>query len=131
MERIVFYDGHCPMCNGWVMRLLRWDRHGRFRFAPLDGASAVRLLTPRMPDFLREDTIILCVDGRIFLRSDAALHILKGLGLPWSLLFAGWIIPRPLRDGVYKMIAARRYTFGPRYAECPLPPAGFRARFLP
>lgn len=131
MKPILFYDGYCPMCNGWVRRLIRWDRRGRIHFAALDGETARQVLTPLIPDYLAEDTIILYADGRVFLRSEAVLQIFRLLGGVFFLLTVGRFIPRAWRDRLYAAVAAQRYRFGARYATCPLPPAAARMRFLP
>ena len=131
MERIVFYDGYCPMCNGWVRRLLRWDRSGRLCFAPLEGETARALLTPIHARYLEEDTIIFYDRGVIAFRSEAALQVARHLGFPFSLAVVGRLIPRSWRDGIYDAIASRRYRWGARYDTCPIPPAESRSRFLP
>ena len=130
-SKIVFYDGNCPMCNAWVKRLIKWDTKKVFSFAALEGETAQALLTPLMPDYLKEDTIIYYEDGRIYVRSNAAFRILKSLGGPLSLGSVFTIIPLPIRDGVYRWIANRRYKYGKRYDSCPLPPPEWRGRFLP
>ncbi|MGB0952150.1 MAG: thiol-disulfide oxidoreductase DCC family protein, partial [Planctomycetota bacterium] len=40
MMAIVYYDGDCGVCNSFVRRTIRHDAEGRFRFAPLGGATA-------------------------------------------------------------------------------------------
>jgi len=131
MERIVFYDGYCPMCNGWVRRLLAWDRARRLSFAPLEGETARALLTPLNPRYLAEDTVIYFEQGRMYVRSEAALQIAGTLGFPFSLGLAGRLVPRAWRDSIYDAVASRRYKFGARYEACPVPPAKWRGRFLP
>ena len=128
--KIIFYDGNCPMCNTWIRRILRQDKKKTYHFAPLESVTAKKLLTPLLPDYLKEDTIILLEDDHVYLRSNAALHILKDLGLPLSLGSAFLIVPRFLRDGVYNWIARRRYKYGKRYDSCPIPPPEWRDRFL-
>ena len=128
--RIVFYDGYCPMCNSWVKQIVRRDKHKTFQFAPLDSETARKMLTSLVPDYIKEDTIIYYEDGKVFMRSDAALRILKTLGFPVSMLSMGLLVPKTIRDGVYNWVAKRRYKFGKRYEECPLPPLEWRDRFL-
>jgi predicted DCC family thiol-disulfide oxidoreductase YuxK len=68
--------------------------------------------------------------GRYYMRSDAALHVLARLGWPWKLMLVTRILPRPLREAGYKLIARNRYTlFGKRDA-CMVPTPDLRARFL-
>lgn len=118
------------MCHSWVKRLIRWDSNKQFKFAPLDGDAAKEFLTALMPDYLNEDTIIYYDEGNVFVRSEAALRILSQLEFPISILRIGLLVPKPIRDAVYKKVAANRFKFGDRYESCPLPPAEWRDRFL-
>lgn len=128
--KIIFYDGLCPMCNGWVKRFVRWDKKKIFRFAPLEGETAKKMLGEIFPDFLKEDTIIYFDNGKTYVRSTAALKILEQFDFPYSWSIIGFLIPRAIRDGVYRWIANRRYTYGKRYDSCPIPPVEWRDRFL-
>ena len=116
------------MCHAWVKRIIKWDKRKIFRFAPLEGETAVNYLTPLMPDYLKEDTIIYYQDGRIRMRSDAAIEILHMLGLGGTFLLR-WV-PKKLLDAIYSQVASRRYKYGERFTSCPLPPAEWSDRFL-
>ena len=118
------------MCHSWVKRLIRWDMKNQFKFAPLEGETAREILSPMMPDYLKEDTIVFYDEGAAFVRSEAALRILSQLKFPISLLRIGLMVPKPIRDGVYAKVAANRFKFGDRYESCPLPPVEWRDRFL-
>ena len=128
--KIVFFDGNCPMCHSWVKRIISWDKKKIFRFAPLEGETAKEMLTPLLPDYIKEDTIIYFEEGNIFMRSDAAFRIVRALGFPYSLASLGLLAPKFFRDSVYNRVATRRYQFGKRYDSCPLPPVEWRDRFL-
>lgn len=121
-QNIVFFDGVCHLCNGFVDALITRDaRHRRFRFAPLQGETARQLLSEG--DRRSLETIIYFNQGRIFRRSAAILKILTSLGGAYRLLGLAWIIPPPLRDGLYTWIARNRYNwFGEReFCRLPLP----------
>jgi predicted DCC family thiol-disulfide oxidoreductase YuxK len=71
--------------------------------------------------------------GELLVRSNAFLHILRRLGGVWKFL-AGVlrVVPRPLRDFVYDVIASVRFRiFGTRDELCPVVPPELRARFDP
>ena len=118
------------MCNAWVKRILRWDRKKIFRFSPLEGEVAKETLSPLLPGYIEEDTIVFYDDGKVYLRSDAAIEIAQQLGFPYNLGVAGFIVPKQWRDGVYRFIAKRRYRYGKRYDVCPVPPPSWKDRFL-
>ena len=128
---LLLYDGVCALCNGAVRFILRRDRIGSLRFAPLQGptSATVRALHPAIAG---EDSMVWVEpNGRVRIRSDAALAIGRYLGGAWARLAAiAGIVPRPLRDLVYRLVAGIRYRAFGRYDACPLPPVGQRSRFL-
>ncbi len=130
-ERI-FYDGHCGLCHRAVRFVIARDPEGRlFRYAPLGGATFAALVPAERRAGLPDSVVVLTEDGRLLIRSDAFVHILRRLGGFWRFV-AGIIgvIPRVIRDGVYDFIARVRYRiFGQRVEVCPVTPAELRARF--
>ena len=128
--KIIFFDGLCPMCHSWVKRILRADTKKEIRFSPLEGKLAEELLTPVLPDYIQENTIVFFDNGEVFIRSDAALKIFKTLGFPYNIGVLGHLVPRRWRDGMYRWVANRRYRYGKRYDQCPLPPTEWRDRFV-
>ena len=68
--------------------------------------------------------------GALRERSTAALRIARRLRFPVNLLAAGLIVPRPIRDFFYDLIARNRYRVWGQKEYCDLPPAGLRQRFL-
>jgi predicted DCC family thiol-disulfide oxidoreductase YuxK len=62
-------------------------------------------------------------------RSAAVLRAARYLGGAWRVLgVLGSLIPRPIRDGVYRQIARHRHRIGG--AACVIPSAEQRSRFL-
>lgn len=129
----VFYDGDCGFCHGSVRFLADRDRAGAFRFAPLFGPTFERLV-PEPIRASRPDTLVVrSQDGRVLIRSDAALHCLRRLGGGWCTLAALFaLLPRPLRDAAYDAFARNRLRwFGRPQDACPVPPGPLRARMDP
>lgn len=131
IERI-FYDGHCGLCHRAVRFVIARDAHGQFfRFAPLQGTTFGKLVPTAERASLPDSMVVLTGDGRLLIRSDAFIYILRRLGGFWRVL--GRIIaviPRGIRDGVYNIIARLRYrVFGRRAEVCPVTPPELRARF--
>jgi predicted DCC family thiol-disulfide oxidoreductase YuxK len=130
---ILFYDGHCGLCHGAVKFVLRHDREGRLRFAPLQGETFQERVSSDRRTGLPDSVVVLTAKGDLFVRSDAFLHIFLQLGGGWRMLAkALGIVPRAIRDAVYNFVARIRYRiFGRRDDLCPLVPAALRERFLP
>lgn len=133
---VVLFDGWCPLCVGAVRFLLQRDREARFMFASLDSPAARKLLdsceaTPEVLESVRTgSTVALVRRGRLYIRSDAALHIARDLPLPWSSMTLLRVVPRFLRDRVYGAVASRRDQLGGRLDSCHVPEPADRARFL-
>lgn len=128
-DSIVFYDGHCSFCHFWVRYIIRADRQKRIQFAPLHGKTAAPFLSER--NLNANDSIIFWHPGvAYYTESGAVFEIARTLGGFHHLLRIFSILPRPLTDAVYTLIARARYRLSKRYATCPVPPESVRERFL-
>lgn len=131
---MLFYDGHCALCHRTVKFILKHDRAGNlFRFAPLRGPTFASYVPAEKRATLPDSVIVLTNEGALLVRSDAILHVLRRLGGGWrTLATAVSLIPRPLRDAAYNLIARVRYRiFGKREDSCPVMAPDLRARFDP
>ena len=128
---IVFFDGVCGLCNQTVDFLIARDRHNRLAYAPLQGESAARLLSEDVRTELRT-LVFRTEEGRQFTRSAAVVRILMRLGGLWKLAAALlWIIPLPLRNLGYRVVAASRYRLFGKRETCRLPTPEDADRLLP
>jgi predicted DCC family thiol-disulfide oxidoreductase YuxK len=108
--------------------VIRRDPAGRFQFAALQSDAARRLLLAA-PQPL-PDSLVLVENGRMFMRSTAALRVLRGLRFPWPLASVLLVVPRPLRDWVYDLVARNRYRWFGKRDACMVPTPELQARFL-
>ena len=133
---IVFYDGVCGLCNALVQFLLKRDRHARLRFASLQSDFAAKVLHRHGIDPKDLDTLHVVIDyerpeERVLNRSDAVLRAGRELGGAWPLFATvARVIPRPLRDLVYRFIARNRYRVFGKSETCMLPDPSQQHRFL-
>lgn len=127
---VILFDGVCNLCAGVVRFVAKRDPSMRFRFASLQSPAAKRLLLGASAPAPLPDSIVLLEGGRVFVESGAALRIARGLRFPWPALAAFLIIPRPIRDGVYRFIAKRRYRWFGKKDSCMVPTPDLRARFF-
>ncbi len=129
-QTIVFFDGVCHLCNGFVDFVIARDRHHRIFFAPLQGETAQRHL--QSEDRLALESVVLVEGRKTYRRSQAVLRILFQLGGPWLLLgLAGSAVPSGLRDSIYNFIARNRLRWFGRREVCRLPSPGERGQLLP
>jgi predicted DCC family thiol-disulfide oxidoreductase YuxK len=115
----VFYDGFCRLCGGFVSFLVKRDKAKKMRYRPLQTPEAQALLKI---DLQNLDTIALHKNGRVYIKSAAALRALALLPGAWKLAPVFLIIPRPLRDAVYDFVGRNRYRWFGRNSTCFLPP---------
>lgn len=138
---IVFYDGICGLCNRTVQFVLKRDRDGTFRFASLQSPLAGRILARHGRNAADLDTVYVVLNcdpanleegGEDLLeRSSAVLYMLRRLGGVWGAAASVLrLIPRPVRDWGYGIVARIRYRVFGKYDACPVPSAETRARFL-
>lgn len=66
----------------------------------------------------------------VYRRSDAILRTLVSLGGAWRLMAVFFLLPRPLRDALYRWVARHRYAWFGRRDSCRLPTAAEKSRFL-
>jgi predicted DCC family thiol-disulfide oxidoreductase YuxK len=131
-REIVFYDGGCALCHGAVRFLVARDRDGsRFRFAPIGGALFRAELSAEERAGLPDAIVVRGADGRLLVRSAAALRLGARLGGAYAALarvFA--LVPERVRDWLYDAVARSRYRVFGRVADaCPVIPPEQRARF--
>lgn len=130
VRKILFFDGVCGLCNQAVDFVLKRDRNRIFQFAPLQGETARVLLSPS--DYENLNSMVLWIDGRAYRKSAAAVRILWLLGSGWMVLGTLiWIIPAPLRNIAYSLIARNRYRIFGKKESCRIPTPEERTRFLP
>jgi predicted DCC family thiol-disulfide oxidoreductase YuxK len=127
---VVLYDGVCGFCQRAIQFILPRDRKGSFRFAALQSEIGRALLRQHGLGETSPDTFVLIEHGRAYTRSTAGLRVLRELGGAWRLLFAAILVPRPIRDYAYGVIARYRYRLFGRTDACMLPSPEVRARFL-
>ncbi len=126
---VVYFDGVCGLCNRSVNFILWHDRVGQFQFAPLQGITAAAQLDD--DDTQSLSSIILQDESGIHRRSTAIVRILCRLGGGWRILGSLlWLVPYPIRNLGYRLIARYRYVFFGKSEACRLPTADERDRFL-
>lgn len=126
---IVFFDGVCGLCSHIVDWLMVRDRQMVFLYAPLQGTTA----TQRLPAADRENlnSIVILKSAQFHRRSDAIVEILRSLGGQWRTLGQVLsLVPRPLRDFGYRVVASQRYRIWGKHDTCRIPTPAERKRFL-
>lgn len=111
--------------------LIRRDKHRRIYFASLQSGFAQQFLPPEYRNQAEFDTIVYYAGGKFYARSSAVLRVLKLLDrfyLRWMVGFL--IVPRFIRDAVYRVLARNRYRWYGRKETCRVPLPEEKAQFL-
>jgi len=127
---VVLFDGICNLCNGLVDFVIARDPAAHFTFASLQSDAARGLLNDVHAAEPLPDSFVFVEDGRVFTRSDAALRLVRRLGFPWNVAYPLMVVPRPLRDWAYDIVARNRYRWFGRRETCRVPTPDLRRRFL-
>ena len=127
---IILFDGVCNLCDRFVQFVLARDWKEQFRFASLR-SPAGRQLLEGFETAPREDSIVLIADGVACAKSSAALRIASRLSGLWPVLKILQIVPRPIRDWAYDVVAKNRYRWYGKSPACMIPTPEMRSRFLP
>jgi predicted DCC family thiol-disulfide oxidoreductase YuxK len=135
---VLLYDGTCGLCNRAVRALLRIDRRGRLRYATLQGAPGQVWLRAHGLALEGFGSLVLVRDweggtggrGDYALRTDGLAEALAACGGIGSVL--AWIrfIPRPIRDGGYRLISRIRYRIFGEWKPRPLARPEEAVRFI-
>ena len=128
---ILLFDGHCNLCNAWVNFIVKRDSSSTIRFASLQSLAGRRLLEEHKIDSNYIDSLVLFEEDKVSVSSTAALRILSYLdGWERHMIFLS-VVPRPLRDIVYRFVAKNRYRWFGRREQCMVPTVKLSKRFLP
>ena len=128
-DDVILFDGVCVFCSRWIRFVATRDVARRFRFTPIQSAYGMRLARTFGIDPDNPDTNAVIHGGQAHLQSDAALTVLSNLPR-WGWTRALFLVPKPLRDVAYGLVARNRYRIFGRYDACFVPDAEMRARVM-
>lgn len=131
MDKVLFFDGYCSLCNHLVDSMIRWDKKSVLKFASLQSDAAKKNLPESYEIKMDPDTVIYLRVGRVYDRSSAILFSLYDMGGPWVLAALFFLVPKFLRDLVYRFVAKIRYKVFGKRETCRLPTAEEQKRILP
>lgn len=128
---LIIFDGECGFCSRDVDFVLRHDKQGLFRFTPAQsplGTALMRHYGFRTDDY---ETSLLIEGGVAHIYSDSVLRVVELLGGVMGMTATAMrLVPRFIRDGVYRVVARNRMKIAGRRQTCRAPTPEERGRFL-
>lgn len=127
---IILFDGVCNVCNSSVNTVIRNDKHNRFKFAPLESETGQKLLKQYQLTEISPDSFVLIENNKAYIKSTAALRVVKHLSKLYPLLYGFIIVPPFIRNWVYDWFAKNRYKFFGKKESCMIPTPEVRSKFI-
>lgn len=125
---IIVFDGVCNLCNGFVQWIIKHDKERIFRYTTLDNDNFIN--ATHSMNKVNHDTVMLIINGEIFIESDVSMEVFQMLPYPYKILSILRWIPKYIRDKVYRWIARNRYRWFGKRDACMIPTAEENVLFL-
>jgi predicted DCC family thiol-disulfide oxidoreductase YuxK len=127
---VLFFDGVCGLCNGFIQFLFDVDEQSVFKVATLQGAFAAE----KLPDTLTKNLnslVVMTDEGTLLTKSRAVLFVMTRVGGLWRVVgIAGNLVPARVTDIVYDLVAKNRYHLFGKLESCRMPTPSERSRFV-
>lgn len=111
---MVLFDGQCALCDASVRFIKSKDPKTVFSFAPIQSESGRKLLKDRGLNPSTLNSLVLIDKDSVFTESAAVLRIASKLAFPWKLFGVFGVVPRMIRDPLYRWVAKHRYDWRDR-----------------
>ncbi len=128
---LIVFDGLCVLCSSGVQFMLVRDPSGTSRFATIQTPLPQALYRHFGLNPDRFDTFMVLAGGRPHIRWAGVLAAARTMPAPWRWLAGfGRIIPTFLGDRLYDWVQRNRIAWFGGRAECLVPDAAQKRRFL-
>ena len=129
-EKIIFFDGYCNLCNGFVNFIIRLDKKNKIFFAPLNSKKAEQILSKKEIKSVLPDSVIFYYDDVTSFKSKAVIDIFISLGGFYKLVVILKVIPSFILNFLYDTIAKNRYSWFGKRESCIVPDKKVVSKFL-
>lgn len=129
-QGLILFDGICNLCNASVQFVIKHDKQNYFKFASLQSEAGQQLLKDYNLQTNNFDSFVLIENNSAFTGSTAALKVSRRLSGVTRLLYGFIIVPRFIRDAVYRLIANNRYKWFGKQDHCMIPTPALKEKFL-
>jgi predicted DCC family thiol-disulfide oxidoreductase YuxK len=126
---IILFDGTCAFCERSVRFIASRD-DGYFRFGASQNPEGRALLASYGTSRETARSLILIEHNQVFMRSTATLRVAARMRAPWRYAAVLLAVPVPIRDAVYRVVAAIRHRVAGPSNACEVPPPEIRTRLI-
>jgi predicted DCC family thiol-disulfide oxidoreductase YuxK len=128
---IVLFDGICNFCNSTVLQIIKYDKANKLKFSSLQSDFGKKTLKSlKMEEDNLNTLIFIKNSNEVYTESNAILEIIKMLqGFPRVLLIFR-ILPKKVRDFLYKKFSNNRYKLFGKKENCMIPTKKLREKFI-
>lgn len=127
---IYLFDGHCALCSRAVRYVLRHETTPDMRFVAILSEEGRALAKANDIDPEEPESFLIIQGDDVLRSSDAIIALGRYVGGIHKIAIIGKILPRPIRDWLYGLIAKNRYKFFGRTEACYVPTPENRDRFV-
>jgi len=117
---IIYFDGVCVLCNNSIRFLLKRDHQKRFKLGFIQNITTDKNI----------DSIVLVHKGKKYYYSTAIIKSMTLLGGVYTFAVLFFLIPKQVRDYLYKYLVRNRYKWFGKHKSCPLPPTDWDERMI-
>jgi predicted DCC family thiol-disulfide oxidoreductase YuxK len=126
-ESWLFFDGHCNLCDGFVNFVVSGDSARQIKFGAQQKHQELMKKYNAPVDL---STVVLIQGGQVYTRSTAVMRVFARIDSPHRYLSIFYLIPSPIRDVCYGLVAKYRYVIFGHSEKCREPTKEFESRFL-
>ena len=105
-RNIVLYDSDCNFCNNWIAFLKNRLANKEMLFTPNKSSEAERLFGHFK--ITNKDSVVYINDDIFYIKSSAVLKICSQLKYPYNIIQYIAILPTPILDFIYELVAKKR-----------------------
>lgn len=127
---ILLFDGVCNFCDHSVQFVIKHNKSETIYFSALQSSFGKEQIKKAGLPTDELKSLIFIENEQIHTRSTGALKLAKHLDGIWKLAYVFIIIPRPIRDFFYNVIAKNRYKWFGEKDACMIPSKEIRERFI-
>ena len=118
IDKIVYFDGVCGMCDWFVNLLVKIDKHNNLKFSSLQGTSGQALLSNLKLDLNEFNTVLFKVNDQVYTKSTAVFKIIESIGGFYKVLLIFNLLPTRFNDWIYSKVAKYRYKYFGKLDQC-------------